>query len=66
MFALIALTSISLCHATKPSTATVSKGTEPMKMSSTGPQSTLPSFLFMAGGEEGGSLWGGFGFQGWV
>ena len=65
MFSLKALTSISLCHATKSSSpATVSKGTEPMKMSSTGPQSTLPSFLFMAGGEEGGSLWGGFGFQG--
>ena len=37
----------------------VSWGTEPLKMSSTGPDNTLPNFLFMAGGEEGGNLWGG-------
>eukprot|EP00947_MAST-08B_sp_MAST-8B-sp1_P005888 g5888.t1 len=35
-----------------------------MKLSSTGPQSTLPSFFFMAGGEEGGSLFGGVGWTG--
>ena len=43
---------------------TVRAGTEPMKMSSTGPTSTLPSFFFMAGAEEGGSLWSGFGWRG--
>lgn len=30
-----------------------------MRLSSTGPQSTLPSFFFMAGGEEGGSIFAG-------
>eukprot|EP01084_Bolivina_argentea_P150117 262158_1 len=44
--------------------STVSWGTEPMKLSSTGPQSTLPNFFFMAGGEEGGSLYGGYGYKG--
>lgn len=34
----------------------VSWGKEPMKISSTGPDSTLPSFIWMAGDEEGGSL----------
>ena len=37
----------------------ISWGTEPIKVSSTGPDSTLPNFLFMAGGEEGGNIWGG-------
>lgn len=43
---------------------TVSDGVEPMKLSSTGPSSTLPSFFFMARSEEGGALFGGHGFQG--
>lgn len=44
--------------------ATVAWGTEPMKLSSTGPSSTLPSFFFMAGGEEGGSLWTSYNYSG--
>ena len=42
----------------------MSWGKEPVKLSSTGPSSTLPAFLFMAEGEEGGNLWTGFGFDG--
>eukprot|EP00658_Telonema_sp_P-2_P038159 TRINITY_DN2741_c0_g2_i2.p1 TRINITY_DN2741_c0_g2~~TRINITY_DN2741_c0_g2_i2.p1 ORF type:complete len:753 (-),score=124.49 TRINITY_DN2741_c0_g2_i2:115-2373(-) len=37
-----------------------------MKMSATGSSNTLPSFLFQAGSEEGGSLYGGFNFSGGV
>ena len=33
---------------------TAAWGKEPMKLSSTGPSSTLPDFFFMAKGEEGG------------
>lgn len=44
--------------------AKVAWGTEPMKLSTTGPSSTLPSFFFMAGGEEGGSLWSSFNYTG--
>ena len=45
--------------------ATVTRGVEPMRLSSTGPANTLPSFFFMAGAEEGGSLWGGdFAYRG--
>eukprot|EP00756_Hemistasia_phaeocysticola_P062386 Hpha_TRINITY_DN5820_c0_g1::TRINITY_DN5820_c0_g1_i1::g.45580::m.45580 len=42
----------------------VRSGTYNMKLSSTGPDSTLPSFFFMAGSEEGGSLWSGYGYTG--
>ena len=42
------------------SNATASWGTESMRLSSTGPQSALPAFLFVAGSEEGGSLFKGF------
>merc|ERR1719149_359163 len=35
-----------------------------MKMSSTGPSDTLPSFAFMQHNEEGGGLFGGFGWSG--
>lgn len=35
-----------------------------VKVSSTGPANTLPSFFFMAGSEEGGSLYGSFGWHG--
>ena len=44
--------------------ATVEWGHEPMRMSNTGPQSTLPSFFFMAGDEEGGDIFHGFGYAG--
>ena len=30
-------------------------GTEPMKVSTTGPSNLLPSYFFMAGAEEGGA-----------
>jgi hypothetical protein len=53
-----------LSEANPTATATVARDTEPMKVSSTGPSNTLPSFFFMAGGEEGGSLYGGFGYKG--
>ena len=43
---------------------TVQWGAEPMRMSHTGPASTLPSFFFMAGDEEGGALFSSFGFEG--
>ena len=46
--------------------ATAVWGEEPMKLSSTGPSSTLPSFFFMAQGEEGGDLWTGYNFSGGV
>ena len=46
------------------SKTTASWGKEPMRISSTGPSSTLPSFFFMAGGEEGGSVWSGHGWHG--
>ena len=46
------------------SSAVVKNGFETLRLSSTGPSSTLPSFLFQAGSEEGGSLWGGFGYEG--
>ena len=39
-------------------------GKEPMKLSSTGPDSTLPTFFFMAGAEEGGGLYDGYGYTG--
>lgn len=39
--------------------ATVSWGKERLIVSSTGPDSTLPSFMFMAGSEEGGDLFSG-------
>ena len=35
-----------------------------MKLSSTGPDSTLPTFFFMAGAEEGGGLYDGYGYTG--
>lgn len=53
-----------LGSASVASPATVAWGTEPMKLSSTGPSSTLPSFFFMAKGEEGGSLWTSFNYTG--
>ena len=43
---------------------TVSWGKEPMKMSSTGPDNLLPSFFFMAGGEEGGAYVANSGYSG--
>ena len=59
---LVALLGIATARATNP--AKVSWGTHKMRMSSTGPDNTLPSFFFMAGGEEGGSLFKGFGYTG--
>ena len=59
---LVALLGIATVRATNP--AKVSWGTHKMRMSSTGPDNTLPSFFFMAGGEEGGSLFKGFGYTG--
>ena len=44
--------------------ATVAWGKEPMRLSSTGPSSTLPAFFFMAGSEEGGDLWTGYNYTG--
>lgn len=52
-------------HASSPrSDTTVTMGKEPMKLSSTGPDYTLPSFFFMAGSEEGGALYGGYNYSG--
>jgi hypothetical protein len=39
----------ALATAPPPRNATAQWGKEPMKLSPTGPQSTLPSFFFMAG-----------------
>ena len=58
------LSLLALLPGARGAEVSVHAGTEPMKLSSTGPSSTLPSFLFMAGAEEGGSLYGGFGFTG--
>eukprot|EP00755_Sulcionema_specki_P008004 Sspe_Gene.39751::Locus_19163_Transcript_1_1_Confidence_1.000_Length_2428::g.39751::m.39751 len=44
--------------------AKVSDGTEPIKVSSTGPDSTLPSFFFMQEDEEGGGLYTKTGYTG--
>ena len=44
--------------------ATATWGKEHMKLSSTGPSKTLPSFLWMAGAEEGGGIFGGFNYTG--
>ena len=44
--------------------ATVSWGTERIKVSETGPSSTLPSFFFMATDEEGGGLYTGYNYTG--
>merc|ERR1719174_1057871 len=59
MFAFIAATTALTMAAPASDISAVSWGKERMKNSSTGPDNTLPSFLFMAGGEEGGSLFGG-------
>ena len=50
--------------AASAATANVTWGHEPMRLSTTGPQSTLPSFFFMSGAEEGGSTFTGFGYTG--
>ena len=50
---------LALYHGAASDEAQINWGTEAMKMSSTGPDNTLPNFLFMAAGEEGGSIWGG-------
>ena len=47
-----------------PSPTTVTWGKEPMRLSSTGPESTLPTFMFMSGAEEGGDIFAGFNFSG--
>ncbi len=62
------LTAFSLA-APSPTTAatsptTVTWGKEPMRLSSTGPESTLPTFMFMSGAEEGGDIFAGFNFSG--
>lgn len=44
--------------------ATASWGIELIKVSSTGPSSTLPYFFFMASNEEGGSLYTGYNYTG--
>jgi len=65
--AFLALVLLVFAHTFEPTraaAATISMGKEGMKMSSTGPDSTLPSFFFMAGAEEGGSLFSGYGFKG--
>ena len=46
-----------------PSPTTVTWGKEPMRLSSTGPESTLPTFMFMSGAEEGGDIFAGFNFR---
>jgi hypothetical protein len=61
---LLALTASSTSSTFKP--ATVSWGKEPMKLSSTGPSSTLPAFFFMAKNEEGGDIWTGYNYTGGV
>ena len=55
---------IASAAAATPKNATIAWGTEAIKVSSTGPSSTLPSFFFMAGAEEGGALFTGFGYKG--
>ena len=47
-----------------PSPTTVTWGKEPMRLSSTGPESTLPTFMFMSGAEEGGDIFAGYNFSG--
>ena len=47
-----------------PTPTTVGWGKEPIKMSSTGPDSTLPSFRWMAGAEEGGDIFSSFNYSG--
>ena len=58
------ITIISLQKIEAFDVATVKWGKEPIKVSSTGPDSTLPNFFFMAGGEEGGSMFDGYGYTG--
>ena len=53
------LSLLALLPGARGAGVSVHAGTEPMKLSSTGPSSTLPSFLFMAGAEEGGSCTAG-------
>ena len=63
--ALLATTTAATTTSTAAAgTTTVSWGKEHMKLSSTGPSSTLPSFFFMAKSEEGGDLWTGFNYTG--
>ena len=50
MFAFIAATTALTMAAPASDISAVSWGKERMKNSSTGPDNTLPSFLFMAGG----------------
>ena len=64
MMRLLALLGCTVALPVAPQNATLKWGTEPIKVSSTGPSSTLPSFFFMAGGEEGGSMYTGYGFDG--
>ena len=62
---ILALFALAL-SATAPnaSQAVVSWGTEPIRMSDTGPSNLLPAFFFMAGGEEGGSYTPTTGYDG--
>ena len=46
------------------SNATAAWGKETMKVSSTGPSNTLPSFYFMAKAEEGGDIYSSYNFTG--
>ena len=59
------ITIISLQRIEAFDVATVKWGKEPIKVSSTGPDSTLPNFFFMAGGEEGGSMFDGLRVYRW-
>ena len=55
---------IGVAAATSAAPVSVSWGTEPIRMSDTGPTNLLPAFYFMAGGEEGGSFTPTTGYQG--
>lgn len=63
-YCVLGLSVASVSAVRVPHAATWAWGTERMKLSSTGPSSTLPAFFFMARSEEGGALWGGYNFTG--
>eukprot|EP00040_Diaphanoeca_grandis_P023668 m.129101 g.129101 ORF g.129101 m.129101 type:complete len:792 (+) comp29375_c0_seq12:86-2461(+) len=55
---------VGLSFGLDPGDGTASWGIENIKVSGTGPENLLPSFFFMAGGEEGGSYSTGDGYHG--
>eukprot|EP00039_Didymoeca_costata_P013926 m.218226 g.218226 ORF g.218226 m.218226 type:complete len:171 (+) comp15902_c0_seq8:38-550(+) len=60
----ISLACFAPCVHAENAQSTVVMGKEFMKLSSTGPENLLPSFFFLAGGEEGGDFVAGKGWSG--